>query len=243
MILVEVGNTSVKAVRDTSGKRAPLFKVSSEDNDGLRREIAGLNNSELLILSSVRKDLTAAILESGNREVIKILQYDNLGKITLDYDTPETLGIDRVLACAGGVSHTQSDVVVVDAGTACTVDFMTAGYSFSGGVIMPGLPMLRHSMQTLTPELPGVDNQIPERFPGRSTRDAIRIGINGGFVHAISRFIEKYLERFDGAQVLITGGDGRFVQEQLYDRFGSTYHENLVFDGMLAWKELNNIDS
>ena len=242
MILVEVGNTTVIAARDNSGHLSPLFKVNSEDNDKLHREITRLNENELLLLSSVRKDLTTIILESGNRQVIRVLQYNNLGKISVDYETPETLGIDRVLACAGGVSHAQSDVVVIDAGTACTVDFMTAGYTFTGGVILPGLPMLRHSMRTLTPELPEVDSQIPAQFPGRSTRDAIRIGLNEGFIHAISRFIEQYLERINDAQIMITGGDGLFVKQQLHERYGSVYHENLVFDGMLAWKDLNNID-
>ena len=243
MILVEVGNTSVKAVRDEKGHRSPLFKVSSDDNDGLKDEITRLKNNELFLLSSVRKDLTALILENSNRQVVHVLRYNNLGKITVDYETPETLGIDRVLACAGGVRHAQSDVVIVDAGTACTVDFMTAGYTFSGGVILPGLPMLRHSMRMLTPELPDVDSQIPAQFPGRSTRDAIRFGLNGGFIHAISRFIEQYHESFSDAQILVTGGDGLFVQEQLGGRFDCTYHENLVFDGMLAWKALNEIDS
>jgi len=243
MILVEVGNTSVKAVRDEKGHRSPLFKVSSDDNDGLKDEITRLKNNELFLLSSVRKDLTALILENSNRQVVHVLQYKNLGKITVDYETPETLGIDRVLACAGAVRHTQSDVVVVDAGTACTVDFMTADYIFKGGVILPGLPALRNSMRMLTPELPDVDSQIPAQFPGRSTRDAIRIGLNGGFIHAISRFTEQYQESVGDAQILVTGGDGLFVQEQLGGRFDCTYHENLVFDGMLAWKALNEIDS
>lgn len=242
MILVEIGNTSVKAVRHISGQRSPLFKITTKNIDGLRRELEKLKNGELLLLSSVRKDLSAIIHESSKRLSIHTLQYDKLGKIALDYESPETLGIDRVLACAGAVRLEQSDVVVVDAGTACTVDFMTAGYTFKGGVILPGLRMLQHSMQTLTPELPEVDEQIPDHFPGRSTRDAIRIGLNGGFIYTVSCFIEQYMNQFDEPQILITGGDGQFIHDHIKDRFGTKLHENLVFDGMLAWKELNRIE-
>ncbi|HKL15749.1 MAG TPA: type III pantothenate kinase [Balneolaceae bacterium] len=242
MILIEIGNTSVKAVRDESGNRSPLFKVSTANIEGLRRELNKLNESDLLLLSSVRKDLTAVILEESKRLVVHPIQYNKLGEIALDYESPETLGIDRVLACAGGVRLDQSDVVVVDAGTACTVDFMTAGYTFKGGVILPGLRMLRHSMQALTPELPQVDDQIPAEFPGRSTKDSIRIGLNGGFIHTVSSFIDQYIAQFDDARILITGGDGRFLQSQLQEKYNCTYHENLVFDGMLAWKELNRIE-
>ena len=242
MILVEIGNTSVKAVREESGHRSPLFKVSTENVVELHRELERLDKNELMLLSSVRKDITALILDSKIRPTIHAIRYDKLGNITLDYNSPETLGIDRVLACAGGVRLAKSDVVVVDAGTACTVDFMTAGYTFKGGVILPGLRMLRHSMQTLTPELPEVDQSIPSHFPGKSTRDAIRIGLNGGFIHTISRFIEQYINLFDEVEILVTGGDGHFVQEQLKEKFASSFHENLVFDGMLAWKELNVIE-
>ena len=229
----------MKAVRENAGQRTPLFKVPSENIDELSRQLSLLDDGEELLLSSVRKDLTSIILEYNKQLAIHVFQYNNLDKITLDYETPETLGIDRVLACAGGVRHTQSDVVVVDAGTACTVDLMTKDYVFKGGVILPGLPMLRYSMKTLTPELPETDFSLPAQFPGKTTRDAIRIGVNGGFIHSISRFIEEYVQKFEDVQILITGGDGRYVHEKLHAQFNCTYHENLVFDGMIAWKELN----
>lgn len=243
MILVEIGNTSVKAVREQSGELQPVFKVSTNDIDELRQQLTLLMDNETVLLSSVRKDLTSVIFEHVERLTIHAIQYDQLGKIKLDYETPETLGIDRVLACAGAVYITGTDVIVVDAGTACTVDYMTADYSFKGGVILPGLPMLRHSMKTLTPELPEVEPALPEHYPGRSTREAIEIGLNGGYIHAISRFVEQYKNRFDDSAILITGGDGRFVQEKLKDMFTSQYFENLVFDGMMAWKDLNQIDT
>jgi len=240
MILVEIGNTAVKAVRENSGHRVPLFKVSIDNIDELRRQLSLLNNGEELLLSSVRKDLTSIILEYKKQLTIHIFQYNNLDKITLDYETPETLGIDRVLACAGGVMHTESDVVVVDAGTACTVDLMTKDYIFKGGVILPGLPMLRYSMKALTPELPETNFSLSKQFPGKTTQDAIRIGLYGGFIHSISRFIEEYVNKFKNVQILITGGDGRYVQEQLQGQFNCTFHENLVFDGMMAWKALKD---
>lgn len=229
----------MKAARENSGQRIPLFKVPIDNVNELRRQLSLLNNGEELLLSSVRKDLTSIILEYKKQLAIHVFQYKNLDKITLDYKTPETLGIDRVLACAGGVRHTGTDVVVVDAGTACTVDLMTKDYIFKGGVILPGLPMLRYSMKALTPELPETDFSLPAQFPGKTTRDAIRIGLNGGFMHSISRFIEEYVNKFENVQILITGGDGRYVQEQLQGLFNCTFHENLVFDGMIAWKELN----
>lgn len=238
-ILVEIGNTSVKAVRVKDGERFPLFKIGTNEANLLRKELLALQSEEILILSSVRKDLTAVFREFDEKLKIYSITYDQLGKIGLDYDTPATLGIDRVLACAGAVHHAKKDVVVVDAGTACTVDMMASDYSFKGGVIMPGLPMLRHSMRSLTPELPEVDQSFSKQFPGRSTKESITIGLNGGFVHSIAKFIDDYRSRLDEVEVFITGGDGEFVQKGLPGNIKTQYFENLVFDGMLAWLEVN----
>lgn len=239
LILVEIGNTSVKAVRVKDGNRYPLFKIGTEETDKLRQQLSELQENEIVLLSSVRKNLTSVFKEFDDRLNIHTIQYDQLGKIMLDYETPETLGIDRVLACAGAVHHAKMDVVVVDAGTACTVDMMTSEYCFKGGVIMPGLPMLRHSMQSLTPELPNVEQVFYEHFPGRSTKEAVKIGLNGGFVNAILSFIDQYRNRHDQIEIFITGGDGEFVQKGLPDNIKSRYFENLVFDGMLAWLDIN----
>lgn len=239
IILVEIGNTSVKAVRVQNGERYSLFKIGTNEVDLLREKLSALHSKETILLSSVRKDLISVFREFDNRFKIYSIKYDQLGKIGLDYDTPATLGIDRVLACAGAVHHAKTDVVVVDAGTACTVDLMTSAYCFKGGVIMPGLPMLRHSMRSLTPELPEVEQVFSKQFPGRSTKESIKIGLNGGFVHSIEKFINDYKSRLDGVEIYITGGDGEFVQKALPENIKTQYHENLVFDGMLAWLEVN----
>lgn len=242
MILIEIGNSSVKAVRVKDGSRKPFFKIGTDELDALRNRLSSLPVNELVLLSSVRKDLAPIFREFEDRLKIYTIRYNQLGKIQLDYDTPETLGIDRVLACAGAVHHAKTDVVVVDAGTACTVDLMTSDYCFKGGVIMPGLPMLRHSMRSLTPELPDVEQNFPDHFPGRTTKDAIKIGMNGGFLHAISSFIGQYKSRFEHVEIFVTGGDGEFVRKGLPDEIKSRYFENLVFDGMLAWREINQIE-
>lgn len=241
MILIEIGNTSVKAVKDTDGDRSPLFKIGTDDNEGLREELTKLNRGSVVILSSVRKDLSELMLEYSDNLKIQVIDRTSLGRINIDYKTPETLGIDRVLACAGGVAHSGSDVVVVDAGTACTIDFMSADYTFRGGVILPGLPVLRHSMRSLAPELPDVDQELPDMFPGKSTREAIQFGLNGGFIHAVSSFVGRYVNEHGDAKVLVTGGDGPFVQASLENTYGSDHFENLVFDGMLAWKKINQV--
>lgn len=241
MVFIEIGNSSVKAVRIIEGNRQNLFRVDLSEENLLADHLLELRKNEFVLLSSVRKDLTSLLKKRVSHLRFHEITRDRLGVIQIDYDTPETLGIDRVIACAGAVEIASSDVIVVDAGTACTVDYMTKSFCFKGGVIMPGLPILRHSMETLLPELPQVEQSIPEHFPGKSTAGAIRIGLNGGFVNAVNSFIQQYRQLYGGAKVLFTGGDGEFIAKSLGAEYVASFHENLVFDGMGTYLRINEI--
>lgn len=241
MVFIEIGNSSVKALRIAKGEKHRLFRVELTEKDLLASHLQGLKKDELVLLSSVRQDLSGLVREKAGHVRLHEITKDRLGAIQIDYDTPDTLGIDRVIACAGAVEIAESDVIVIDAGTACTVDFMTKDYCFRGGVIMPGLPILMHSMKTLLPELPAVDQKIPGEFPGRSTKEAIQLGVNGGFIHSVVAFIQKYKRLNDGAKVLFTGGDGSFISKNLGPDYDGGFYENLVFDGMGAYMRINKI--
>jgi len=242
MILIEIGNTLAKAVRLNNSELVPLFKIPVGEPETIRQQMKEAEAGERVLLSSVRKDLSNIIHEQNERLKIHTIRWQTLGKITLDYDTPETLGIDRVLACAGAVEKTGKNVIVVDAGTACTVDYMTAGYEFKGGVIMPGLPVIRQSMKLILPELPEVDSTLPDNFPGKSTNQSIRFGLNAGYAGAIGSFIDRYRELAPESAVVFTGGDGRFVAQQLIRDGDATVIGNLVFDGMLCYLRLNQTE-
>lgn len=241
MIFIEIGNTSVKAVRNASSDRVFLFKMGIHQPEKLNNELLALPVNEIVILSSVRKDLTKVVYKHRNRLTLFQITTGNLGKVKLDYKTPETLGIDRVLACLGATDHSSGqDVVVVDAGTACTIDNMTKNYVYKGGVIMPGLSLFKNSMRDFLPELPQVKPEVPDSFPGRSTDESIRWGMYGGFLYAVKYFVDRYQEIGNKSTLYLTGGDGEFLSKHLKE-YKSIYRENLVFDGMAAFIKINEI--
>lgn len=242
MIFIEVGNSSTKAVRPHQETYIDLFRVNTNEFAKLRSEMDKLPDGEKVVLSSVRQDATGVIFESGNRLNLHRITYKKLGAIKLDYKTPETLGIDRVLACIGAAHLADGqDVIVVDAGTACTIDFMTEDFTFRGGVIMPGRAVLSKGMEHLLPELPEVRNELPNQFPGRSTSESLQWGVYGGYLQSIYSFIEKYRKISESAVVYCAGGDGSMVSVDLTREFSIrvTYRKELVFDGIRTYLELN----
>jgi len=241
MIFIEIGNTSVKAARVIESGYKRLFTIGIHQTKKLDSELSKLRDNERVVLSSVRKDVTQIVHKHLYRLKIYQITTAETGNVVLDYKTPETLGIDRVLACLGAaVNSKENDVIVVDAGTACTIDYMTKNYVYKGGVIMPGLELFKKSMRDFLPELPQVPAEIPASFPGGSTDESIRWGIYGGFINAVQSIVDRYQELGTKLAIYLTGGDGEFLSENLKGYKGM-YRENLVFDGMEAFIRLNEI--
>jgi type III pantothenate kinase len=162
--------------------------------------------------------------------------------ISVDVDIPSKVGIDRLLnVFAAGQLHSDNrSVIVVDSGTATTVDLMTSDKIFRGGSILPGLRLSAHAMHDYTARLPmiNVDTEpaeLPE-VPGRNTEDAMRAGLFIGQLGAVRELIERLsrsaLDRFKEKAlpiVVVTGGGGRQLVRHLHD---STYIDSLALHGL-----------
>lgn len=152
-------------------------------------------------------------------------------------DHPERLGIDRLLGAYAAMNQLGPGIVVVDAGTAVTVDWVDQQGEFSGGVILPGLGLQSRSLQRETEALPQIDwdHDKPTPLPAKNTVDAIRSGILVGISAAIDEFIGRYrhaaTSKHGGVEVALTGGDAATVSRNLKNN----HHviPNLVCRGLL----------
>ncbi|HET8866556.1 MAG TPA: type III pantothenate kinase [Gracilimonas sp.] len=183
-----------------------------------------------VILASVRKDLQEAILEHLKHVKLRQISVSDIPRDLLDYETPETLGIDRFLACYGATNQTSKSVVVIDAGTAITIDFMDQDDVYRGGLIAPGLSGFGEILHQKAPALPEVEMDIPKIWPGKNTIDSLKWGQAGFYKMAIEAILKKYESEFGPFDLFITGGWGSFL-ESIIEREGKL-RPFLVFDGM-----------
>lgn len=226
MYYLDVGNTSIKVkTPDKSSWRSVYSGKTSEAADA-----AGIlkRSGEPVVGISVVKEASDA-LERDLTESAKLkwLNISDIPKQTLDYESPDTLGMDRYMACLGARTLSDSAVVVVDAGTACTIDYMDDKGVYRGGVIMPGLSLWEKSLTQYAPALPSVVRDIPMRWPGKNTEDAVRWGLSGAFVEAVNGLVRKYDML---AKVWVTGGDGDWLAKRM--ERSVKVNDNLIFDGM-----------
>src|SRR5690625_7503237 len=114
--------------------------------------------------------------------------------------------MDRYLACFGAVMSSGCGVIVIDGGTACTVDFMSIGGVFHGGAILPGLTVTEHHFKQSLPELPLPQSEIPSQWSGKTTGACIPWWPSGGFRAAMQQFIDLILNRLHDALELLVAG-------------------------------------
>ena len=124
----------------------------------------------------------------------------------------------------------QKAVLVIDAGSACTIDFTDVDGVFQGGVIMPGLKALQQVFFGAAPSLPQIEFEVPEVFPGKSSREALQWGLSQFLLDGIIANIARYEHTFGEFTLYITGGDAEtlapFLGREVFVR------ADLIFNGM-----------
>jgi type III pantothenate kinase len=148
--------------------------------------------------------------------------------VTNQYERPEQLGPDRwaALIAARAVHH--GPCLVVNAGTATTVDMLTADGVFRGGAILPGVELMRFVLHEHTGRLPIQEGGY--RDAPRNTMDAIETGCRHAQAGAVERMYRVFRELELNPLCIVAGGAGRVLVDQL--SMPRRYIENLVLDGL-----------
>lgn len=132
------------------------------------------------------------------------------------YQTPKTLGKDRIAAAAGAYAiHPKRNILVIDAGTCITYDFINDRGEYLGGGISPGIHMRFKAMHTFTGKLPLVEQAEFDGLIGRNTRESMLSGVYNGVIAEISGIIGQYRDQYNDVIIMITGGDSEFLHKKL----------------------------
>lgn len=225
-----------------------LLKLGLFYNDKLK-ENAAINydddNFENQLKHWLSKDIKKiGLISVGSQKIIKritelapcdvtFIDYKFKSPIHNKYLSPETLGIDRITACAGAyaLNKKQGSFLVIDAGTCITYDFVNENNQYIGGAISPGLKMRASALNTFTEKLPLIklDSGVISTI-GRNTTDSIKSGISNGITHEINGYIHDICKKHNNIKVFLTGGDAFFFEDALKN--GIFAEPNLVLIGI-----------
>ncbi len=236
-LAISVGNTRTRFACIDSDDPQQIGSARSESNadlEAVAREIKLLYDSAALEDGDVRVALALASVNDAaaaplrdlvsaecNQEVFRIGP-DLPVPLRTDLDPESIVGVDRLLGALAAHTVTGKACVVVDAGTAVTVDFIDEGGVFHGGAILPGVQMQLNSMHEHTALLPELHYEHPAAGPwGRNTSQAMLQGVHYGIRGAVRLLAERYAEEVGAyPQILATGGDADalFTEDEFIER-------------------------
>ena len=186
------------------------------------------------IVSSVGQSREVRAL--GRRLPIPLLVLDGTTPLPFvnTYETPATLGTDRLAAVAGAQQqYPGQNALAIDAGTCITYDLIDRKGCYRGGLISPGVQMRRQAMHTFTARLPLVEaDDAPFSLTERSTAAALRSGAAGGAAAEIGQMIRMYGDKFSDLQVVISGGDASILMNTIRPNHPVTVVPHLVLIGL-----------
>jgi type III pantothenate kinase len=284
IVAVDVGNTRIKygvfvddiAGSDVFGKKGIYFsEVIPKGGRVNKKELYRSLWWSFLTSKNHPEPAAWRIAQTGSfhwqeikTAILKVRPNDQFDTITckniplkLDVDSPEKVGIDRLLAAFAAVKHYgDSPMLIIDAGTAITID-VVQNQTFCGGAILPGLLPLSETYPRIsamlslvpvsefiacepvdpTPNNHNVASNSPCLFtkepiyPGKNTESAIQNGFYWGTIGAIRQFYEMSFPQKKGVRIILTGGDADCLLSGL-SRFipprRIKHHDTLVLDGI-----------
>ena len=241
LIALDVGNTDTKAARWTGTAWSDRHRWPSTP-DAVRAGLAAYLGREpapvgLVSVVPVLVQVVEHASAAAGVPCRTVRATDADLPLRMGYATPETLGADRIAAaCAAHARYGRNEagaaraVLVVDAGTACTLEVVDASGLYRGGAIAPGPRLLAAALGRGTAQLPEVEAAWPDALIGRSTREAIQAGVMVGFVGAVERLlVEAEAALGEPAVRVATGGHASLLGEHV--RFDAV-EPDLVLDGV-----------
>lgn len=203
------------------------------------------------IISSV-VNIEAAVVNTLHRRSQHFVLFDHNTPVPIvnTYDTPQTLGQDRLAAAVGAKSLCPNEnLLIIDAGSAITYDFVTDKGEYIGGNIAPGLKMRFTMLQRMTKKLPLVDADENELVPlfGKNTRDAIVAGVIRGIAYEVKGYMRTLREKTPHFRTYLTGGHASYILNNVRtsrsEKREITYEKHLVLIGLneiLIFNKLKN---
>ncbi|WP_288170467.1 type III pantothenate kinase [uncultured Alistipes sp.] len=237
-LVVDIGNTLLKlAVFD--GGRLVAQQCVGELREETFAGLLGGARAARAVVASTRGE-APAIVEAVRRHTDYLLEFTPVTPVPIGnaYLTPATLGRDRLAAAVGAATlYPGRNALIVDFGTAVTLDFVSADGVFRGGCISPGMAMRFRALHEYTAALPLCDATDSAELLGRTTDEAVRLGVMNSLAFEIEGYIARMQGEIADLCVIFTGGDTNFFAKRIKNTIFANC--NLVFWGLNRILEYN----
>jgi len=223
ILAVDIGNTNIK-IGSFQGKKL-ISHYCVEKKNLINQKAAFplsqslLNQTEDILIASVNPKIETVFYKYlGRKHKKKVLKIGKEIKLQMPIlvDNPQKVGIDRLLNALAAYRRTKKSTIVIDFGTAITIDVVSRKGEFLGGLILPGIRASAYALNKQTALLPEVDIKQPKDVIGKNVENAIKAGIYFGTTGSIIHIIRKIRKVYEDLKyVIATGGDAETFKKNI----------------------------
>jgi type III pantothenate kinase len=221
LLVISVGNSRIALASFIAGELENVVRISAAEPatwsgaiGDLWEKIGGLENAAIVGASvnpTIAVDIESAVEKVAHQRMVWIGTDIDL-PIALKTDSPKQTGVDRALNIAAAYEQMQKACIVVDAGTAITIDCCNDAGEFLGGAIAPGAKMMLDTLHEKTAQLPAIAFEKPTGPYGTDTRQAMLHGVYHGIRGMVKELAENYAtELGTWPEIIATGGDAKLL--------------------------------
>lgn len=215
-LIVDIGNTLVKLAVADEGRIVVQRRVERL-HAGMLDELCAAWPLHRAIVASTRGD-AGEVAGLVRTRVPRCVEFTPQTPVPIAnvYDTPQTLGRDRLAAAVGAVAHwPERNVLIVDFGTALTIDLVTADGIYLGGFISPGVRSRFRSLHDYTAQLPLCGPTEEPAALGTTTESSVVAGVMRSMQYEIEGHVARMGALYPDLCVIFTGGDAKYFAKRI----------------------------
>ncbi|NOQ24054.1 MAG: type III pantothenate kinase [Bacteroidales bacterium] len=216
-LTIDIGNSRIKFAVFNNDKIVDIITKTAFSISDITNILFTYPKIKFAILSTV-KNIESTIISYLKSNLSFFIYLDENSKIPIEnlYQTKSTLGKDRLAAIIGANNiFPDTSVLVIDAGTAITFDFINKNKQYLGGTISPGLEMRFKALNYFTNKLPLLNKNEDFNLIAVNTVKAIISGVQNGMIFEIEGYIDNLKNKYDDLKIILTGGDAIFFDKKL----------------------------
>jgi type III pantothenate kinase len=243
-LVIDIGNTYTKIAVFEHDELLHTSHYTTADAETLFKLIDEYKVNKGII-SSVKKESESWRSALKERINLKYFNTEITAGVSNQYKTPKTLGPDRLAAVIGANKlYPGKNILVIDAGTCITYDWIDSTGNYFGGSISPGLNTRYKALNYYTGNLPliSADATFDDTY-GSDTTTSIRSGVQNGIKYELTGFIKSYQNNEKELNIILSGGDSIFFDTLLKNSIFAPYikiEPYLVLKGLNAAITNNN---
>jgi type III pantothenate kinase len=233
-LLVDIGNTRTKYTVEQQGELSVIQTKRNEDINQQWLENITFSVKTIIISSVSEEHLVDVFLAYAKKNSIECFNVESESKrfgVTSSYQAPRTLGVDRWLTLlAANFIYSDENILIVDAGTATTIDLLDQSGKHLGGWILPGIDILFNSLLLNTSQIMATKEHHVDISFGKSTSDGVNNACWAATLGFINQSITQAKKQVSLDKIILTGGNA----EKLSILLSTKHHivHELVFIGM-----------